>query len=273
MGLRHIYISHAGTDAAVAAQLEKHLRNAGHETKVDMRDLGLGDNAIAFMNEGIANAHIIIILFSKHYTNAKWQKLEINSAVWNEVAQSGGRCIVVRLDETEIPPILGPKVYGKLDSSDPDSLRMLVEAICKVTSSEMPTSSIIAEALRPTSRNPFRHLRAEFFEDRPDLHAKTFAPPDALTVGALEDMKPCFLEGSRGTGKSMLLLSLRARNLMLRDGRSGDPVRIFGFYLKLSRGALCNVGVVSGADWDRLATLGEDAAEITAWRRRKSSYR
>ena len=103
-------------------------------------------------------------------------------------------------------------------------------------------SSLVAEAFKPNSQNPFRHLRAEFFENQPDLHAKTFALPDVVKVGALEDMKPCILEGSRGTGKSMLLLSLRARNFLLRCSSERDAPQHFGFYLKLTRGAICNAG-------------------------------
>ncbi len=71
------------------------------------------------MNNGIADAHTIIILYSENTPNAEWQKVEMNSAVWNEIEQDGGRCIVVRIDDTPIPPILGPKVYGKLDPSNP----------------------------------------------------------------------------------------------------------------------------------------------------------
>ena len=114
MSIKHIFISHATEDKKIATELEQHLRNAGHETRVDTRDLALGDNAIAFMNEGIADAEAIIILFSKHTSTAKWQNLEIDTAVWNQVASDGGQCIVVRLDDTPIPPVLGHKVYGRL---------------------------------------------------------------------------------------------------------------------------------------------------------------
>jgi hypothetical protein len=33
------------------------LRNAGRETVVDTRELKLGDDAVEFMNQGIAEAH------------------------------------------------------------------------------------------------------------------------------------------------------------------------------------------------------------------------
>jgi len=220
MGIKRVFVSHAAPDAAIATDLTEHLRNAGHDAKVDTLDLALGDNAIQFMSEGIADAAAVIILFSKHTATAKWQQFEIDATVWNHVAADGGQWIVVRLDDTPIPAILGPKVYGRLKPGDRASTKKLVEEICEVLFRGQTTSSLVAEAFRPDSRNPFRHLRAEFFENKPELHAKTFAAPEAIKVGTLEDMKPCILEGSRGTGKSMLLLSLRARNF----GSSAESV-------------------------------------------------
>lgn len=243
MAMNHIFVSHAKADRDAATTLAEHLRNAGHETKVDTQDLSLGQDSIEFMNQAITDAAYIVILFSSDTPQALWQKTEINAALWNELQQAGGRCIVVRLDDTPLPPLLGPRVYARLDPKDPASLKTVVEQICAVTVDGTPASSIVSEASISTSTNPFRHLRAEFFEAEPHLHARTFAPPEQIKVGALQDMKPCLLEGSRGTGKSMLLLSLRARNLLLRDQNGKDaPLTHFGFYLKLTRGAICNAG-------------------------------
>jgi hypothetical protein len=248
--MKHIFVSHAGADSTVADRLALDLRNAGHDTKVDTRELGLGDDSITFMNQSIADAHTVIILYSQHTQKAAWQNLEINAAVWNEVAQGGGTCIVVRLDDSPIPPLLGPKVYGKLDTSISSSFQQLVEAICKAILPDKTASSVVSEAFHVDSSNPFRRVRAEYFEDRPDLLAQTFAPPDSLKMGALEEMKPCFLEGSRGTGKSMLLLSLRARNFLSGHKERAQPCKAFGFYLKLTRGAICNAGIISDPNSD-----------------------
>ena len=264
MGIKRVFVSHAAADAAIATDLTEHLRNAGHDAKVDTLDLALGDNAIEFMNKEIAEAAAVIILFSEHTAKAKWQQLEIDATVWNRIAANGGQWIVVRLDDTAIPPILGPKVYGRLKPRDRESTKKLVEDICEVLFRGETTSSLVAKAFKADSRNPFRHLRAEFFENKPELHAKTFAAPEAIKVGALEDIKPCILEGSRGTGKSMLLLSLRARNFLQRRPSEKDAPPIFGFYLKLTRGALCNAGPHFDAEqpsWTPDAPILADVAE------------
>lgn len=260
--MRHIFVSHAGADSEVANRLASDLKNAGHDTKIDTKELHLGDDSIDFMNQGIADAHTIIILYSKHTPKANWQKLEINAALWNELAQSGGTCIVVRLDDTAVPPLLGPKVYGTLETTNPSSFQKLIEDICRTILPDRTASSIVSEAFRVDSSNPFRRIRAEYFEDSPDLLAKTFAPPDSLKMGALEEMKPCFLEGSRGTGKSMLLLSLRARNFLSGHKERINPCKVFGFYLKLTRGAICNAGVISDPNNDPKGLAHSEIAQI-----------
>ncbi|MGA2178379.1 MAG: toll/interleukin-1 receptor domain-containing protein [Verrucomicrobiota bacterium] len=263
--MKHVFISHAGEDAEIAKRLENDLRNASHETKIDARELKLGDDTIEFMNQGIADAHTVIILYSQHTPKAKWQNLEIKSAVWNEVAQSGGVCIVVRLDDSAIPPVLGPKVYGKLNAADPSSYRKLLEDLCGAILPGKTASSLVSEAFKCESTNPFRRVRAEYFEDRPDLLAKTFAPPDALKQGALEEMKPCFLEGSRGTGKSMLLLSLRARNFLSRHKGNSKLVSRYATNAKSILDPFCGSGAVLVAgSRNGIPTTGIDVNPIAA---------
>ncbi len=253
--MRHIFISHAGADSEVAHRLYEDLRNAGHQARIDICELTLGDNSIRFMNDGIQNAHTIVILYSKHTPAAAWQKVEIDSAFWNEVQQEGGRCLIIRLDDTKIPPLLGPKVFETL-APDRGNYMAVLEKLCQSVLPHETASSLVASAFQHGTANPFRRVRAEFFEDLPHLLAEAFAPPESMKANALEEMKPCFLEGPRGTGKSMLLLSLRARNLASRKGARVIS-KIFGFYLKLTRGAVCNagIGMAPGCDPNHEDTL------------------
>ena len=200
----------------------------------------LGDDSIQFMNDAIANAHTNIVIFSCNTANAKWQKLEINAAVWSEIEQNGGKVIVLTLDDTPLPPVLGPKIFGSLK---PDVYQDTLQKLCDAVLPQTSDTSLMCEALKEGSTNPFWRVRAEYFEAMPTLFAEAFSPPDAAKVGILEEMKPCFLEGSRGTGKTMLLLSLRARILAARPNPTKTLEQLFGFYVRLDRGAFCNSGI------------------------------
>ena len=251
--MKHVFISHAGKDAEIADRLYNDLRNVGHDVRVDLRELGLGDDAIEFMNDAIAEAHTVVVVFSANTPNAKWQKLEINAAVWNETAQDGGKIIVLKVDDCPLPPLLGPKVFGYLT---PDRYKDTLQRLCDAIVPQVSDTSLVCAALMEGSTNPFWRVRAEYFEEMPALLASAFSPPDAAKVSILEEMKPCFLEGSRGTGKTMLLLSLRARILCARPGASKSLQQLFGIYLRLDRGAFCNAGVrAANASFDLSAPL------------------
>lgn len=238
--MQHIFISHAGRDSLVATRLHDDLRNCGHDVRIDLKELTLGDDTIDFMNDAIANAHTVIILYSQHTPNAKWQRLEINAAVWNQTAQSGGKVIVLKVDDTNLPPLLGPRMYGSLVD---DQYHSTLKKLCTEITSQPTDTSLVCEALHEGSSNPFWRVRAEYFEEMPALLAKAFSPPDAAKARVLEEMKPCFLEGSRGTGKTMLLLSLRGRIYSSRPDASKSLASLFGFYFRLTKGAFCNAGV------------------------------
>ena len=243
--MKHIFISHAGKDSAIAKQLYDDLRNVGHDVRIDLHELKLGDDTIQFMNDAIAQARTVVILFSQNTPQAKWQNMEINAAVWNETAQEGGKVIILKIDDCTLPPLLGPKMFGSLQ---PEKYQATLQKLCDAILPNMSDTSQVCEALKEGSANPFWRVRAEYFEEMPSLLASAFSPPDAAKVHILEEMKPCFLEGSRGTGKTMLLLSLRARILASRPIPSKSLDQLFGFYVRLDRGAFCNAGIRAAID-------------------------
>ena len=236
--MKHIFISHAGRDSEIAKRLHDALKMVGHDVCIDLEELKLGDDTIDFMNKAITESHTVIIIYSENTPNAAWQKLEIHAAVSRSVSH-GGTVIVLTLGSVELPPLLGPRLYASIDD---DRYQDTVQRLCSDITQQKSETSKINKALKEESSNPFWRVRAEYFDEKdPRLLAKSFSPPDAAKIQMLEEMKPCFLEGSRGTGKTMLLLSLRARILSARD----SPKKIsdiFGCYVRLDRGAFCNAG-------------------------------
>jgi hypothetical protein len=244
--MQRIFISHASADTAVARTLSEDLRNCGHDVTVDLLDLKLGASLIDFMNTALSGSEIVLILHSKASKQAKWQNIEMDAAIWREVEQGGCRVIVLKLDDSDLPPLLGMKFYGSLTESAYD------ETLSRLTSellSRETATTIFNRALAVGSPNPFWRVRAEYFEDElPKLLAEAFSQPEAAKIGLLEEMKPCFLEGSRGTGKTMLLMSLRARILASRRNTNKSIDQLFGFYIRLDRGAFCNAGITAAND-------------------------
>jgi hypothetical protein len=258
--MKHFFISHASQDITIAQRLCDDLKDVGHDVCIDRQELFLGDDTIDFMNNAIVNAHTVVVVFSKNTTSAIWQKNEINAAIWNEQAQRGGKVIVVKYGEVNLPPLLGPRLYGSLDAND---YKKTLQDLCTLIVASRSATTTIGEALTENSENPFWRVRAEYFEEMPALMAQAFSPPISGTFANWEEMLPCFLEGSRGTGKTMLLLSLRARILAARglnpavaSNRSKALSDLFGVYVRLGRGAICTAGFDT-ADGDLNDAVGK----------------
>lgn len=239
--MKHVFISHAGKDSSIAEKLYKDLIDVGHDVRIDRKELKFGDDTIEFMNNAISDAHTVLIIFSGNTDAAVWQRKEINAAVWNETAQDGGKVIVLTVGSVKtLPPLLGPKLYGSLD---PDHYKDTLQKLCTEIKSLVSATALVCAALSEGSENPFWRVRAEYFEEMPKLLAEAFSPPVSAKFRLLEQMLPCFLEGSRGTGKTMLLLSLRARILAARSDSTVTLPQLFGVYVRLERGAFCNAGI------------------------------
>lgn len=256
MALIKAFISHASPDSDIANRLAEDLKSSGHNVMIDTDDLKPGQDIIDFMNCSLENSNFIIILYSRHTKQADFQNAEINAVIASDIAEKIRKSIVVRLDNTPLPPLLTSKKYIRLDKTGDSSYSQCIKELCELIHDDDNTNAnaphIISTALDASKNNPFRHLRAEHFESSsdPDDLVKAFAPPESTKMGLLQGPHPCFIEGPRGTGKSMLLLSLRARNFIRRhpptEGEK-NAVPIFAFYLKATRGALCNIGISPNA--------------------------
>lgn len=239
-----IFLSHAGPDTDTAKRIAAGLGRSGHDVTIDATYLHIGDNLIDFINTGIKESEYTVILLSRHTEDAKWQKAEQDAAIWDEIQNKASKCLVVRLDNCEIPPLLGSKRFFDAPNGigDLHSYQNLINELSgAIRESHPKASEIVSKALAIDTDNPFRYTRAEYLENDPSALVHAFAPLDSLRMGKFHDIHPCFLEGPRGTGKSMLLLSIRARNL-LQPPRIANDRSIFGFYLKLNPGPLCQTG-------------------------------
>ena len=241
----HIFISHANPDSSWAKRLYNDLKNVGHDVRVDLKELQLGTNSIAFMNEALGGAHTVLILHSNDTSTAKWQTREIDAATWQEIDQGRIRLIVLRLDESLVPPLLGPKVYAQLTHQP---IKTFLNAFAGIWSLPKRLTELQVLHFRRDQKIPSGGYAPNISMKCQNSWPTRFSPPAAEKIGTLEEMRPCFVEGSRGTGKTMLLMSLRARNLALRSDTRKTTRDLFGFYVRLTRGAFCNAGLLATPD-------------------------
>ena len=245
-----VFICHAGPDAALANRLRDDLKNAGHHVIVDTKEVLAGDKIVEFMNDSIETADHILIMVSPATPDARFQQAEKSASIMMDIKNAENRCAFIRIKGAPLRPLEATKRSIDLDNPDDASqYQSCLREICNMIESnndKSDVSQIISDAFKADRANPFKRIRAEYYDDSSDLMA-VFAPPDRAKLAALEEQQPCFLEGPRGTGKSMLLLSLRARNYLQKHRNTDSPEKnmIFGIYLKLTPGVLCNTGISS----------------------------
>lgn len=242
-----IFICHAGPDADLATRLCDDLKNAGHHVIVDTKELPPGGKIFEFMNDSIEAADHILIIESPATRDARFQQAEKSASVMMDITNDENRCVFIRIKGAPLRPLESTKRYINLDDPEDQSqykscLRE-IESMIEFNSDKPDITQIMSAAFKANRANPFKRIRAEYYHDSSDLMA-VFAPPDRAKLAALEEQQPCFLEGPRGTGKSMLLLSLRACNYFHKHTNT-DPLekhKIFGIYLRLTPGILSNIG-------------------------------
>ena len=226
-----LFICHADPDSALGDQIKESLDNLELDIIIDTKNFTSGDDLFSFINESIESSSIYVILYSSHTQNAKTQKAEI-SAIWRQSLKSTGkRIITIRKGSVDLPPLLDVKgtIRLKDDLSDYDAT---LEKLLRALKIEPKNSKhLLQQALN--AFNPFRYLRAEDFEDHPEVLAHVYAPHIALQLSRFHHPHPALVEGSRGSGKSMLLLSIRARNLARQTQRGFGINEIFGCYLRM----------------------------------------
>ena len=194
--MKRIFISHASQDSDVATRLCGDLRNVGHDVQIDTEELRLGDDIIDFINNAINGSDTVFIIYSSNTPTAVWQKQEINAALWSDISQGGGEVIVLTFGEVKLLPLLGSRLYGRLDD---DQYQETLQKLChKIT--EQHGVKVSPAEVEPNSPNPFRRVRAEYFDDKdPRLLAESFSPPDAAKIQVLgascKNLKRADLQG------------------------------------------------------------------------------
>ena len=114
-----------------------------------------------------------------------------------------------------------------------DAFRTLLEA-CHP---EPNPDSVYSKIQGTKSDNPFRRVRAEYFEDV-NILAKSFTKPEQARYDSIIEVKPTLIEGGRGSGKTMILKSLQAQIAIKRQNKksySESELAYFGVYCRLSR--------------------------------------
>jgi len=150
-----VFLSHAGADAARAAAVADLLTAAGIQTRFDRRELSLGDSFLAFMESALSDSDYCLLLWSRQAAATQWVKLEWEAALYRSVQEKRSFLVVGRLEELNVPALLGPRLRVDLFPEWQPGLGQIVETWQADREAEARTQRPVASSpLQPAAASP-----------------------------------------------------------------------------------------------------------------------
>ena len=239
------FITYSHLDKEFVNQLVKDLEYSGRlDVMIDHKALKSGDSFLNIFEE-IGTSDFLIPILSENSVESNWVKKEISVAITKEITEDSFKVIPIikqganwkKLEEKlplGLKEALRDKLRIRFDNQPyEDAFKMLLKACSQSPNPE----SIYSKIQGPKSDNPFRRVRAEYFEDV-NILARSFTKPEQAQYNSIIEVKPTLIEGGRGSGKTMILKSLQAQIAIKRqNGKSYSETGLtyFGVYCRLSR--------------------------------------
>src|SRR5947209_8426857 len=117
-----ILISYSSHDAEVASKIAGGLSAAGLSPWIDKGEIRPGESFVAALNTAVSEASYVVLLFSRSSATSDWVNREWMSALARKVP-----VLPVRLDDAELPPILGDLHYIDARGDAASGIRQIVE--------------------------------------------------------------------------------------------------------------------------------------------------
>jgi hypothetical protein len=122
-----VFVSYRGADQAEAERLSEALCARGHEVRIDVWDIGVGDSVIAWMDTGLRISEFLLLCYSDALSASPWMDREWMSALARQLEGENIKVLPVRLTGGTSPAILADIKYADLVADWQSGL----DAICK----------------------------------------------------------------------------------------------------------------------------------------------
>ena len=263
------FVTYSHEDTDFVERLVSDLESAGLDLVFDKQLMLLGDSLLKIFEE-IGTVEFLLAILSPHSVKSNWVRKELSVAVVREIEEQGFRVIPVFKEQCELPldlmQALRDKNQARFHEKEYNEvLRELVEALSGPTNAR----TLYGEFQGKGSDNPFRRVRAEHFESISTL-ARSYSEPEAARYERIVETKPVFLEGGRGSGKTMTLKSMLPQALVSRQNHrrlEETKLSYFGVYLRCVPGSFTTqtegIEEIIGANRSSTLFLSETILKLT----------
>jgi len=120
-----VFISHSSKDKPAVLALAAALQSRGFEPWVDKWEIAPGDDIVAKINQGLAEADAGLIVFSASATDSRWVQAEWSALTFARIEHGQVLIPLTFGDDVDVPPLLAPLLRRRIDEVDAiaDALR------------------------------------------------------------------------------------------------------------------------------------------------------
>ena len=91
-----VFLSHSSADKPAVERLARALAERGIDPWFDRWEMGPGDDLVARINDGLAQADAGIIVLSEHTSGSRWVKAELSNLIYSRI-QDGQPLLPVKV--------------------------------------------------------------------------------------------------------------------------------------------------------------------------------
>lgn len=106
-----VFISYATADRTEVLKFHQDLLERGIDPFLDIMDILPGDDVVMSINGALERSDFYVLVWSAAARDRYWVNSEISAAMVLEQRRARPFVFIVRLDESELPPVLAPRRY------------------------------------------------------------------------------------------------------------------------------------------------------------------
>ncbi len=264
---RRVFISYAAEDAKSARSFARALNDADLNVWLAEWHLEPGQDIETGIYDAIQRADVVVLLVSSAALESRWFRAEMEAAISANLDKRGVDVIPVRLDDSEMPPLLQDRQWlDATGAQTSEASSRLITAIQSVGAVELEALEprqlelLVGDLLRGlgfhvTSSNPRKNPRMDF---RATYRAvDPFGrPSDQLWLVMVKAYKVqrigvSFLHDFEGS----LLMSDSSNGLLVTNGRITS---VAADYLESTKKGHLNIRVIDGLELKKLILAQPD---------------
>lgn len=126
-----IFLSHSSKDKEAVRKLRNDLVENGFDVWFDEDKIGIGDEIISKIEEGLEETSYLIIWLTRHSVESGWVQREWESKIHDELKMKKTLVLPILAENCEIPKFLSSKKYADFRENYEKGIRILITDLKK----------------------------------------------------------------------------------------------------------------------------------------------